>query len=79
MPFTARRPRSCLPRRAHSHGPLRRPRPSRGHGLTLAGNRVRWIKPYAPLRRRHFTAIPGKGRGLSPEIASLSRSDNLHR
>ena len=26
MPITARRPRSCLPRRAHSHGPLRGPR-----------------------------------------------------
>eukprot|EP00966_Prymnesium_polylepis_P113400 2622028-Prymnesium_polylepis.1 len=25
MPFTARRPRSCLPRRAHSHRPLRGP------------------------------------------------------
>eukprot|EP00966_Prymnesium_polylepis_P010965 252258-Prymnesium_polylepis.1 len=26
MPFTARRPRSCLSRRAHSHGSLRGPR-----------------------------------------------------
>eukprot|EP00966_Prymnesium_polylepis_P111109 2570143-Prymnesium_polylepis.1 len=37
MPFTARRPRSCLPRRAHSHEALERP----CDGLTLAGNGTR--------------------------------------
>eukprot|EP00966_Prymnesium_polylepis_P081654 1891748-Prymnesium_polylepis.1 len=55
MPITARRPRSCLPRKAYCR--VVAPRPLLDMALRLAGNGVRWPPP--PRAQRDGTRLSG--------------------